>query len=73
MNERENEMKICVIGAGPSGLTTIKQLLDEGHEVQCFERSKDVGGIWQRSADPSADAEDMKKKLEEAGAKVTLK
>lgn len=53
-------MKVCVIGAGPSGLTTIKQLLDEGHEVQCFERSKDVGGIWQRSADPAADADEMK-------------
>jgi cation diffusion facilitator CzcD-associated flavoprotein CzcO len=53
-------MKICVIGAGPSGLTTVKQLLDEGHTVQCFERGSDIGGIWQRSADPSADAEDMK-------------
>ncbi len=53
-------MKVCVIGAGPSGLTTIKQLLEEGHEVQCFERSGDVGGIWQRSADPGVDAEEMK-------------
>jgi cation diffusion facilitator CzcD-associated flavoprotein CzcO len=53
-------MKICVIGAGPSGLTTIKQLLDEGHAVQCFEKSSDIGGIWHRSPDPSADAEDMK-------------
>ncbi len=53
-------MKVGVIGAGPSGLTTVKQLLDEGHEVQCFEKSGDIGGIWQRSADPAADAEDMK-------------
>ena len=41
-------MKVCVIGAGPNGLTTIKQLLDEGHEVTCFERSADIGGIWYR-------------------------
>lgn len=53
-------MKVCVIGAGPSGLTTIKQLLDEGHEVRCFEKSGDIGGIWHRSPDPATDAEDMK-------------
>ena len=53
-------MNVCVIGAGPSGLTTIKQLVDEGHTVRCFERSDDVGGIWQRSADPEADAGAMK-------------
>lgn len=53
-------MRVCVIGAGPSGLTTIKQLLDEGHEVQCFEQGADLGGIWQRNPDPAADAEEMK-------------
>lgn len=53
-------MKVCVIGAGPSGLTTIKQLLDEGHDVRCFERGANIGGIWQRNADPAADAEEMK-------------
>ncbi len=41
-------MKVCVVGAGPCGLTTIKQLLDEGHEVVCFDKSADVGGIWFR-------------------------
>jgi hypothetical protein len=29
-------------------LTTIKQLLDEGHEVVCFDKNADVGGIWLR-------------------------
>ncbi len=53
-------MDVCVIGAGPSGLTTIKQLLDEGHRVTCYERGSDVGGIWQRSADPQDDAGTMK-------------
>lgn len=37
-----------MIGAGPSGLTTIKQLLDEGHDVTCFEQSLSIGGIWYR-------------------------
>lgn len=41
-------MRICVIGAGPSGLTTVKQLLDEGHDVTCYEREDDIGGIWYR-------------------------
>ncbi len=50
-------MKVCVIGAGPSGLTTIKQLLDEGHDVTCFDKNGNVGGIWYRH---DADAEEMK-------------
>ncbi len=41
-------MKVCVIGTGPSGLTTIKQLMDEGHDVTCFEKNGDLGGIWHR-------------------------
>lgn len=53
-------MRVCVIGAGPAGLTTIKQLLDEGHAVTCFEKNDNVGGIWYRKADPSLDAKEMK-------------
>src|ERR1044072_6678746 len=45
---QENTLRICVIGAGPAGLTTIKQLRDEGHEVVCFERNSSIGGIWSR-------------------------
>ncbi len=40
-----------MIGAGPCGLTTIKQLLDEGHEVVCYDKNPDVGGIWLREGD----------------------
>jgi dimethylaniline monooxygenase (N-oxide forming) len=40
--------KVAVIGAGLSGLTTIKQLLDEGHEVTCFEQSADYGGVFNK-------------------------
>ncbi|MHA7653909.1 flavin-containing monooxygenase [Mycobacterium sp. ML4] len=46
-------MKVGVIGAGPSGLTTIKQLRDEGHHVVCFEKSADIGGIWYRDGEDS--------------------
>jgi len=37
---------ICIIGAGPSGLTTIKELLDEGHSPVCFEAANDLGGLF---------------------------
>jgi cation diffusion facilitator CzcD-associated flavoprotein CzcO len=38
--------RVCVIGAGVSGLTTIKALGDWGVEHACFEASDEVGGNW---------------------------
>jgi cation diffusion facilitator CzcD-associated flavoprotein CzcO len=38
--------KVCVIGAGVSGLVTGKALGDWGIEYECFEASDDVGGNW---------------------------
>jgi dimethylaniline monooxygenase (N-oxide forming) len=43
---------VAVIGAGPSGLTTAKELLQEGHAVTCFERSRGIGGIFRFDPDP---------------------
>jgi cation diffusion facilitator CzcD-associated flavoprotein CzcO len=37
---------ICVIGAGASGLATIKNLREQGFEVDCYERETSVGGAW---------------------------
>ena len=42
----KNKKSICVIGAGSSGLITIKELLDEGHEVTCFEKYDQPGGVF---------------------------
>lgn len=39
-------MRTCIIGAGCSGLTTVKALRDAGLEFDCFEKSDRVGGIW---------------------------
>ncbi|XP_068098731.1 dimethylaniline monooxygenase [N-oxide-forming] 2-like [Hyperolius riggenbachi] len=39
-------MKVAVIGAGSSGLISIKCCLDEGLEPMCFEKSDDIGGLW---------------------------
>lgn len=41
---------ICVIGAGPSGLVTSKELVAAGHRVECFEASGSLGGAFAHSA-----------------------
>lgn len=38
--------RIAVIGAGVSGLSSIKCCLEEGLEPVCFERTGDIGGLW---------------------------
>uniref|UniRef100_A0A8C0J224 Dimethylaniline monooxygenase [N-oxide-forming] 3 n=1 Tax=Chelonoidis abingdonii TaxID=106734 RepID=A0A8C0J224_CHEAB len=38
--------RVAIIGAGVSGLASIKCCLDEGLEPTCFERSDDIGGLW---------------------------
>ncbi|MGD7003455.1 flavin-containing monooxygenase [Corynebacterium halotolerans] len=43
--------RYCVIGAGAAGLSAIKQLLDAGHEVECFERADRAGGHWNTDYD----------------------
>lgn len=37
---------VAVIGAGPAGLITSRELRREGHSVVVFEREKQVGGLW---------------------------
>jgi hypothetical protein len=36
----------CVVGAGPSGLTALKNLRAAGIDAECLEREDDVGGNW---------------------------
>jgi len=43
---------VCVIGAGPSGITAAKNLLDQGLAVTVFEQSSEVGGNWVFSDKP---------------------
>ncbi|CAH2044042.1 unnamed protein product [Thlaspi arvense] len=37
---------VCVIGAGPSGLVSARELKKEGHKVVVMEQNEDVGGQW---------------------------
>lgn len=39
-------MKIGIIGAGISGITSAHCLKKAGHEVTVFEKSADIGGVW---------------------------
>ena len=43
---KPKSLRVCVIGAGPSGLTAVKELLDEGHQVTCLERTDRAGGVF---------------------------
>ncbi|CAH1781362.1 unnamed protein product [Owenia fusiformis] len=38
--------KVAILGAGASGLTAIKSCNDEGLAPVCFERTNDIGGLW---------------------------
>ncbi|XP_066117230.1 dimethylaniline monooxygenase [N-oxide-forming] 2-like isoform X1 [Saccopteryx bilineata] len=38
--------KVAVIGAGASGLISLKCCVDEGLTPTCFERTNDIGGLW---------------------------
>ena len=38
--------KVCIIGAGCSGITTAKRLKEHGIDYDQFELSDDVGGNW---------------------------
>lgn len=48
-------LDVCVIGAGLSGLVTIKELLDEGHRATCFERETREGGNFNYPAGSAYD------------------
>ena len=39
-------VKVAVIGAGAAGLVAASELLKAGHEVNIFEQSSRLGGIW---------------------------
>ena len=40
---------VAVIGGGVSGLVATKIFKERGHEVTSFERSHDIGGVWEIS------------------------
>ncbi|GAA4277775.1 flavin-containing monooxygenase [Aquimarina mytili] len=47
------QKRVCIIGAGPSGITALKNLKDKNLEVVCYDRNSEVGGNWIFSEDES--------------------
>lgn len=45
-------LRVCVIGAGSSGLAGAHRLLQAGHDVDVWERGDDLGGIWNYGSGP---------------------
>ncbi len=46
MHHERSQRPWCVIGAGPSGLTALKNLLAAGLPAECLEREDALGGNW---------------------------
>ncbi|KAF3966611.1 hypothetical protein ACB098_04G101400 [Castanea mollissima] len=53
---RTQSKRVCVIGAGPSGLVAARELSKEGHSAVVLEQHHDVGGQW--LYDPNVEVED---------------
>ncbi len=46
-----HDLPVCVVGAGLSGLSAIKQLTDRGIVAVCYEIGSDIGGNWRYNND----------------------
>lgn len=54
MRRPTNAKTVVIVGAGPSGLVTAKEMIQEGHRVVCFERNAQLGGVFRFQ--PAAEA-----------------
>lgn len=50
----ETKKRVCVVGAGISGLCAIKETRDVGCEPVCYERCPNVGGVFNVAIDVSS-------------------
>lgn len=47
----DSTLPVCIIGAGSSGVTTAKSLLEHGVPFDCYEIGSDIGGMWRYQND----------------------
>lgn len=46
-SEQKHGKRVCVVGAGPCGLTALKNLRAAGlHDVVCYDEGRAIGGNW---------------------------
>lgn len=59
-----NKPKVCIIGAGPTGLVALRHLQNIA-ECVCYEMKDQIGGLWvyKDTTDATADPDDPFKKL----------
>lgn len=46
-----NDARVCIIGAGASGLAAAKSLQQRGIDFDCFEMGSAIGGLWRYNND----------------------
>ncbi|MCL4706602.1 NAD(P)/FAD-dependent oxidoreductase [bacterium] len=46
-----SEAKVCIIGAGASGIAAAKVLHEKGVPFDCFEKGSSIGGVWRYQND----------------------
>lgn len=56
-DENSQKIRVCVIGAGPSGISVARHLSENLNELEItvFEKSREVGGQWLYSDEPEKD------------------
>lgn len=45
-NDKQPDLNLVVVGAGPAGLVSAKQSIASGHRVTVYEQNEDIGGTW---------------------------
>lgn len=51
MTHLDTREKLCIIGAGASGLAVAKNFIERDIPFDCLERAPDIGGLWNISTD----------------------
>jgi Flavin-binding monooxygenase-like len=49
MTDVSQDVRHCIVGAGPGGLAALRAMLHVGLKVDVFEKHSAVGGIWDRT------------------------
>ncbi|XP_040066569.1 flavin-containing monooxygenase 5-like [Ixodes scapularis] len=44
--DKDSPLRVCIVGGGPSGILSVRQMLDEGFQPIVYEMSSSLGGLW---------------------------